>query len=241
MGDLGLVPGSGRSPGEGKGYPLQCPGWRIPWTVQSSPLGNRVGHDGAPLVSLPPSQPLLVSLFRSPSSTYPFPGAVNHASAGLRLSCTTSPDTPRLCLLSPALTTDPGVHLPPGCPSEPQLRRQTGPILLLTHRAGSPKASGPRLWNLPQRGFGRGQEGGGGGQRPGPRMRRIARQGCGAGDQGVPGGGLSASRGRRLWAGRVAPTCELCGCWDPESCGFRSPGAAWGGHAERHSPHRCCH
>ena len=24
MGDLGWVPGSGRSPGEGKGYPLQC-------------------------------------------------------------------------------------------------------------------------------------------------------------------------------------------------------------------------
>ena len=25
-GDLGLMPGLGRSPGEGKGYPLQCPG-----------------------------------------------------------------------------------------------------------------------------------------------------------------------------------------------------------------------
>ena len=25
-GDLGSVPGSGRSPGEGKGYPLQCSG-----------------------------------------------------------------------------------------------------------------------------------------------------------------------------------------------------------------------
>ena len=25
-GDLGLIPGSGRSPGEGKGYPLQCSG-----------------------------------------------------------------------------------------------------------------------------------------------------------------------------------------------------------------------
>ena len=26
MGDLGLIPGLGRSPGEGKGYPLQYPG-----------------------------------------------------------------------------------------------------------------------------------------------------------------------------------------------------------------------
>ena len=25
-GDLGSIPGLGRSPGEGKGYPLQCPG-----------------------------------------------------------------------------------------------------------------------------------------------------------------------------------------------------------------------
>ena len=25
-GDLGLIPGMGRSPGEGKGYPLQCSG-----------------------------------------------------------------------------------------------------------------------------------------------------------------------------------------------------------------------
>ena len=26
VGDLGLIPGLGRSPGEGKGYPLQYPG-----------------------------------------------------------------------------------------------------------------------------------------------------------------------------------------------------------------------
>ena len=26
MEDLGLIPGLGRSPGEGKGYPLQCSG-----------------------------------------------------------------------------------------------------------------------------------------------------------------------------------------------------------------------
>ena len=26
VGDLGLIPGWGRSPGKGNGYPLQCPG-----------------------------------------------------------------------------------------------------------------------------------------------------------------------------------------------------------------------
>ena len=44
-GDLGSIPGLGRSPAEGKGYPLQCSGleqemaphsnivaWEIPWT-----------------------------------------------------------------------------------------------------------------------------------------------------------------------------------------------------------------
>ena len=31
-GDLGLISGLGRSPEEGKGYPLQYSGWRIPWT-----------------------------------------------------------------------------------------------------------------------------------------------------------------------------------------------------------------
>ena len=33
MGDLGSIPGLGRSPGEGKGYPLQYLPWRIPWAV----------------------------------------------------------------------------------------------------------------------------------------------------------------------------------------------------------------
>ena len=46
MGDLGSIPGLRRSPGEGKGYPLQYSAWRIPWTVQS--MGSqRVGHDWA--------------------------------------------------------------------------------------------------------------------------------------------------------------------------------------------------
>ena len=32
-GDLGSIPGLGRSPGEGNVYPLQYLAWRIPWTV----------------------------------------------------------------------------------------------------------------------------------------------------------------------------------------------------------------
>ena len=32
-GNLGLIPGLGRSPGEGNGYPLQCSAWRIPWAA----------------------------------------------------------------------------------------------------------------------------------------------------------------------------------------------------------------
>ena len=35
-GDRGSIPGSGRSPGEGNGNPLQ--GWKIPWTEEPSGL-----------------------------------------------------------------------------------------------------------------------------------------------------------------------------------------------------------
>ena len=47
-GDAGLIPGSGRSPGGGHGYLLQCSCWRIPWTEESGWLQftgwPRVGH-----------------------------------------------------------------------------------------------------------------------------------------------------------------------------------------------------
>ena len=33
-GDLDSVPGSGRSPEEGNGYPLHIVAWRIPWTEE---------------------------------------------------------------------------------------------------------------------------------------------------------------------------------------------------------------
>ena len=34
VGNLGSIPGLGKSPGEGNGCPLQCSGWRIPRTIQ---------------------------------------------------------------------------------------------------------------------------------------------------------------------------------------------------------------
>ncbi len=42
-GDLGLIPGLGRSPGEGKGYPLQCSGLENSMDCISMGL-QRVGH-----------------------------------------------------------------------------------------------------------------------------------------------------------------------------------------------------
>ena len=39
VGDLGSIPGLGRSPGEGKGYPLQCSG------LENSMRSQRLGHD----------------------------------------------------------------------------------------------------------------------------------------------------------------------------------------------------
>ena len=42
-GDVGLIPGSGRFPGECYGNPLQYPAWRIPWTEEHGGLQSR-GH-----------------------------------------------------------------------------------------------------------------------------------------------------------------------------------------------------
>ena len=48
-GDPGLIPGSGRSPGEGNGNPLQDIAWKIPWTEEPGRLqsmgSQRVGLD----------------------------------------------------------------------------------------------------------------------------------------------------------------------------------------------------
>ena len=49
MGDLGLIPGWGRCPGEGHGNPLSVLAWRIPWTEKPGGLqvmgSQRVGLD----------------------------------------------------------------------------------------------------------------------------------------------------------------------------------------------------
>ena len=44
VGDLSLIPGSGRSPGEGNGNPLQYLAWRIPWMEE--PYGCTMGKSG---------------------------------------------------------------------------------------------------------------------------------------------------------------------------------------------------
>ena len=37
-GNMGSIPGSGRSPGGGHGNPLRILGWRIPWTEETGGL-----------------------------------------------------------------------------------------------------------------------------------------------------------------------------------------------------------
>ena len=48
-GDMGSIPGSGRSPGRGHGNTLQCSCWRIPGMGEPGGLpsmgSHRVGHD----------------------------------------------------------------------------------------------------------------------------------------------------------------------------------------------------
>ena len=43
-GDLGLIPGSGRSPGERNGSPLRILAWRIPWTEEPGGLVHGVAR-----------------------------------------------------------------------------------------------------------------------------------------------------------------------------------------------------
>ena len=49
VGDLDLIPGSGKSPGEGNGYPLQYSCLENPWTEEPGRLQSvglqRVGHN----------------------------------------------------------------------------------------------------------------------------------------------------------------------------------------------------
>ena len=45
-GDSGLIPGAGRSPGKGDGYPLQHLAWKIPCTEESCRLGSQKSWTG---------------------------------------------------------------------------------------------------------------------------------------------------------------------------------------------------
>ena len=48
-GDVGSIPGSGRSPGGGHGNPPSIPAWKIPWREEPGELQSmgpqRVGHN----------------------------------------------------------------------------------------------------------------------------------------------------------------------------------------------------
>ena len=48
MGDLGLIPGLGRSPGEGKGYPLQYSG--LENSMDCSPWDHKESDTAEPLL-----------------------------------------------------------------------------------------------------------------------------------------------------------------------------------------------
>ena len=72
MGDLGSIPGLGRLPGEGNGYPLQCSGLKdsMDCVVRGS---QRVRHGRAAftrfvMAFLPRSRRLLISWLQSPST-----------------------------------------------------------------------------------------------------------------------------------------------------------------------------
>ena len=43
LGDLGSIPGSGRSPGEENGNPLQYSCWKIPWMEDGNPMDRGYG------------------------------------------------------------------------------------------------------------------------------------------------------------------------------------------------------
>ena len=41
-GDMDSIPGLGRSPGEGKGYPSSILAWRIPWTCKELDMTDQL-------------------------------------------------------------------------------------------------------------------------------------------------------------------------------------------------------
>ena len=67
-GDLGSIPGLGRLPGEGNGYPLQYFAWRIPQTEEPGRLCGPWRHKGSDTTEL---LTLLLSFHQSPLETIP--------------------------------------------------------------------------------------------------------------------------------------------------------------------------
>ena len=70
-GDLGSIPGLGRSPGEGKGYPLQYSCQENPWTEK--PGRQRIRHNCATQIQalLLCNARILGNSYRSPGRTPP--------------------------------------------------------------------------------------------------------------------------------------------------------------------------
>ena len=68
MGDPGSIPGSGRSPGEGNGNPLQFYCLKNPWTGQPGRLQSmglqRVGHDWATSLSLSHTSKVMLKILQ---------------------------------------------------------------------------------------------------------------------------------------------------------------------------------
>ena len=59
-GDLGSIPGSGRSPGEGNGNPSNTLAWRIPWTEEPGRLQSMGSQE---LATKPSLSNYLLSIF----------------------------------------------------------------------------------------------------------------------------------------------------------------------------------
>ena len=72
-GDMGLIPGSGRFPGDGNGSPLQCsclentmdkrPWWAMSMGSQESDMAERLNHRSIYICCIPESQYLLEGSF----------------------------------------------------------------------------------------------------------------------------------------------------------------------------------
>ena len=64
--DMGLIPGSGRSPGGGHGNPLPYSAWRIPWIEEPGGLqsigSHRIGYDRSDLACMQKDKYCVISV-----------------------------------------------------------------------------------------------------------------------------------------------------------------------------------